>query len=86
MRTPRDVIAKPSYFFLSAFADAAKRLIVHRSRLLRSLGSVSKDGSIRTPSRRDREAVLLLFVGVRRCGETPDRPPIQASAKPGSMS
>jgi hypothetical protein len=31
------VIARPSYFFLSAFADAAKRLIVHRSRLLRSL-------------------------------------------------
>jgi len=31
----------PSYFFLSAFADAAKRLIVLRSALLRSPGSAS---------------------------------------------
>jgi hypothetical protein len=70
------VIARPSYFFLSAFADAAKRLIVHRSRLLRSLDRCPRPmGEVAPPPIAlvdrlaapggEREAIRLLRSAVR---------------------
>jgi hypothetical protein len=43
---------------------------------------VCLDSVFTTPRSVGRHAVLLLFIGVCRCGETPDRSTIEASAKP----